>query len=100
MTPEEVRHIIREELQAFMKLDRFTFSKNIDIADGRNISLSNGAGTKLGTTATQKLGFYGVTPVIQPTAIAQTTGGTTIDVNVRATVDLIRARLTALGLTA
>lgn len=32
-----------------------------------NISLPSVAGTKIGTTTSQKLGFFGVTPVVQPT---------------------------------
>lgn len=34
-----------------------------------------GAGLKIGTTATQKIGFYGVTPIVQPTIAAAPTNG-------------------------
>lgn len=35
-----------------------------------NIVLGTTTGTKLGTAATQKLGFWGATPVVQPTVAA------------------------------
>lgn len=34
-------------------------------------------GTTLGQSATDKVGFYGVTPVVQPTAAGQAAAGTT-----------------------
>jgi hypothetical protein len=36
--------------------------------DGVNIAFGTTTGTKLGTATTQKMGFYGVTPVVQPTS--------------------------------
>ncbi len=36
------------------------------IADGVNLTLGTATGTQIATAATQKLGFYGATPVVQP----------------------------------
>lgn len=51
------------------------------LEDGANVALGTTTGTKIGTAATQKLGFYGATPVVQPSGSAQaaltdSTGGT------------------------
>lgn len=86
MTPEEVRAIIREEFANFIKSDRFTFEKLIQILDGRNIQLGLDNGTMLGTAATQKLAFFGATPVVQPndtgeTSTAAAGGGAAIRVD-------------------
>ncbi len=43
-------------------------------ADGTNLTLGTATGTQLGTAATQKLGFFGKTPVVQPTMGAATAG--------------------------
>ncbi|MDE2101004.1 MAG: hypothetical protein KGL39_27405 [Patescibacteria group bacterium] len=44
------------------------------LTDGANIALGSTTGTKLGTASTQKLGFFGATPVVQPTVGAATAG--------------------------
>ena len=46
------------------------------LADGANISLNTNTGTKIATNTTQKLGFYGATPVVQPTMGAATATNT------------------------
>ena len=69
MTPEQVRQIIRQELALFMRSDRFTFQKDIEMQDGRNIQLATGTGTKLGTGTGEKLGFFNATPVVRQTAL-------------------------------
>ncbi len=65
MTPEQVRQIIREELANILKIDRYSFDKNIAIFDGKNILLGTGNGNKIGTAITEKLGLYNATPVTQ-----------------------------------
>ena len=103
MTEEEIRKIIREEMQNFAityLIDRLVFQKNTQILDARNIQLGKTTGTKLGTEATQKLGFFGVDPVVQQAAIAAASGGTPADVEVRAVVVLILTALRNLGLIA
>jgi hypothetical protein len=39
----------------------------INVADAKNLVLATTTGTQVGTSTTQKLGFWGVTPVVQPT---------------------------------
>lgn len=46
------------------------------MTDGANVSLGTGTGTQIGTAASQKIGFYGTTPVIQPTLGVATATGT------------------------
>lgn len=46
------------------------------IADGVNWTFGSTTGTQIGTATTQKLGFYGKTPIVQPTMGAATATGT------------------------
>lgn len=73
MTEERIREIIREELQEFLASDRYIFSKAVQFLDGRNVQTGLTTGTKIGTGATQKLSVYGVTPVVQASAIGAPT---------------------------
>ncbi len=91
---ERVRSIVREELQAFLAIDKYTFQKNIQIFDARNFQLGRGTGTKIGTATDQKVGFFGTTPVIQAGAIGNSSGTDA------ARIDAIRTVLKNLGLTA
>jgi hypothetical protein len=49
----------------------WTRTANEVFSDAVNIVLGTTTGTKIGTGATQKLGFWGVTPVVQPSGAAQ-----------------------------
>lgn len=100
MNEDQVRQIIRDELDFLIKNDKFIFSKLVQILDGRNIQLGRSNGTQIGTAADQKLGLYGVTPVVQATAIASPAGGATIDSQARSAIDLIRNALKNFGITA
>lgn len=42
---------------------------NLGLQDGGNIEVGTSTGTQIATATSQKLGFYGVTPVVQPTAL-------------------------------
>ena len=75
----------------------FNADASISIADASNIALGTTTGTKIGTATTQKIGFFGVTPVVQQTAISSPTADAT---SCKTAIDAIRTRLTALGLTA
>jgi hypothetical protein len=81
MTNEEVRKIIREELDWFIKTDRYVFDKHIQILDARNIQLGRGTGTKIGTAIDQKLAFYGSTPVDKPETVNDSAGDDALAVN-------------------
>jgi len=97
MTEEQIKELIKKELQAHFGFDKYIFSKLIQIMDGRNIVVGKGVGTKFGTETTQKLGFFGKTPIVQVSAI----GSPSADVNsLKTAVDLIRTALTNLGLSA
>lgn len=100
MTPDEVRKIIREELEGLIKSDRYVFSKTIQLLDGRNIQCSIGTGTKFGTGTTQRISVYGVAPVVQASAITAPSGGSTIDAEARTAINSIRTALTNFGITA
>ncbi len=56
---------------------------NITIDDTVNLIFSTTTGSQIGTSAMQKLGFYGSSPVVQPSAYAPTndTPTRTIDAN-------------------
>lgn len=44
----------------------------LKLIDGGNIILGTTTGTMLGTTSSQKIGFWGITPIVQPSAYTQT----------------------------
>jgi hypothetical protein len=78
---------------------KVTFKNGFAFADGSNIPLGSTTGTKLGTSSTQKLGFWGVTPVVQQSAISAPSGGATIDSQARSSINSIISLLHTLGLT-
>lgn len=105
MNPEQVRKIIREELAAFIATDRVILPKHLQILDARNVQIGRGTGTSIGTQTTQKLSFYGVTPVVQASAISAPSGGGTsvtdaVDQSARSAINSIRTALTNMGITA
>lgn len=95
----QVRRIIREEFDWLLKTGRFVFDKNIQILDANNIQVGQGTGTKIGTQGTtmdgagnvtvggQKLGFYGATPIVQPSLIGTSNTGFTNGGGVAITLD-------------
>lgn len=101
MDKEEVNKIIDEKLKDFILIDKYTFKKHTQIFDGRNIQTGRTTGTKIGTATDQKLGFYGTTPVDQPsnvTTIAET--GADQDGALRIKFNQLLAILQELGLMA
>lgn len=64
-------------IEAMNFSDRYVFQRDIQMLDGRNIQLARGTGTQIGTAPDQKLGFFGGTPIVQPS-----TTGTTLDMTV------------------
>ena len=77
MTPQEVRQIVKEELEALIKSDRYTFHKRIQMLDKVDIETSPETGSKFPAASSQKWGAWGNTPVTQRAAIADGfTGGT------------------------
>lgn len=51
-------------------------SPAITLDNGHNIQFGSTSGTKIGTLTTQMMGFYGKTPIVQPTAGAATAAAT------------------------
>lgn len=72
-------------------------SGGVGIVDAVNITLGTTTGSKLGANSTQKLGFWGATPVVQPsgTPVAATDAATT-----QALVNSLRASLVSMGIVA
>lgn len=97
---QKIREIIRDELEQFIKSDRFVFYKTIQILDGRNIIVGTATGTMFGTETTQKIGFLGKTPVVRQATISDPTGGTTQDAEARAAINTLIDRLQAFGFIA
>ena len=52
--------------------NRQSFNVAGTIADGVNLSLGTSTGTQIATSTSQKVGFYGKTPIVQPTMGAAT----------------------------
>lgn len=72
----------------------------ITLADATNIVLNATTGTKIGTATTQKLAFYNATPIVQGAAVADASGGATIDAEARTAINALLARIRATGLIA
>lgn len=78
MDENKVRQIFRDELDSFLKSDRFVFYKKLQILDGRNIQLGQTNGTKIGISTTDKLAFFNKTPIAQQTDGAGLTNNVTV----------------------
>jgi len=74
---------------SFARPDIFIFTKDIEFRNG----------AKIGISATTKLGFYGQTPIAQPSDISAPSGGSTIDTQARTAINTIITDLANLGLT-
>lgn len=57
-------------------------------------------GLQIGGASTDELGFFGATPVDQPAAVADPSGGSTVDTEARAAIGAVIDRLQELGLIA
>ena len=66
----------------------------------RDIILDGADGTKIGTATSNKISVYGVTPIIQQSAITAPTGGVTIDSQSRTAIGTIITVLKNFGITA
>lgn len=98
LTEEQVRFIIKDELQKFIKSDRYVFEKHIQMLDGNNIQAGRTLGTKIGLAADNKLGVYGKTPIVQqqfPNA-PSTPGGTYSQTEAQSTVTTVNSIITIL----
>ncbi len=56
--------------------NRQSFNVAGTIADGVNWAFGTSTGTQIGTATSQKIGFFGKTPIVQPTMGSATAGGT------------------------
>ena len=70
------------------------------MSDGANIALNTTTGTKIATATAQKLGFWNATPVVQPSHIADPTGGATVDSEARTAINSILAQMATTGMQA
>ena len=111
LTEQQIREIVRNELQTIIGIDRYNFQKHIKIFDGRVIQCGRNRGLVIGSEGYtdandegQKLGFYGKSDsdgflgVIQPAKINDPSGGATVDSQARTAVNAIIDLLQSLGL--
>ena len=101
-TEQQIRQIIREELQNLIKIDKYVWDKHLQILDARNIQVGRGTGCKIATATDQKLGFFGTTPVDQPATVSDPSGAgdAGVDTPARTAINAIIDRLQELGLIA
>ena len=76
MNEEQVRVIIRDELEQVLKSDRFSIYKLVQFLDGRNTQHGLTTGTRFGTSSSQKIGIWNATPIVQPSSTGEATGFT------------------------
>ena len=103
MTPEQIqiiKTIVREELADFRKSDRYTIGRTLVMMDARDIETNINTGTKIATAAAQKMAFWGQTPVNQPDAVSDPSGGSTVDTQARAQLIALIGRLEEIGIIA
>lgn len=72
----------------------------VTVTDAVHFALGTSTGTKFGTSTSQKIGFFNAAPVVQPTNVADPTGGGVVDNECRAQLILALTRLENLGLFA
>lgn len=67
--------MVEDLLERLVKSDRYTIDRHIQMLDGYNMQMGTSVGTMIATSGLQKLGFFGITPIVQPTGVAVTAGG-------------------------
>lgn len=77
-----------------------TLAGTITFADEAVLTFGTTLGTRIGTATNEKLAFWNATPIVQPTALADVTGGATVDAEVRTALNALLAKLRATGLIA
>lgn len=80
--------------------EKLRMDTQVRLADGINLESGTGVGSMIAGTALQKLGFFGQAPTARPAAVADPAGGVIIDVECRAQLTLLLARMRQLGLIA
>jgi len=75
-------------------------AQGFNMADGKSILCGSTSGMKIGTATTQKLGLWNTTPVVQPTAVTDASGGAVIDAEARTALNGLLAKLRTVGLIA
>jgi len=76
------------------------FDGELTLADAVNIVVNTTTGTKIGTATTQKLSVYNATPIVQGVAVADASGGATVDAEARTAINTLLARIRAFGIIA
>jgi hypothetical protein len=107
MTPEEKKLLIEvnEKLENFLNVyyrtnfvDKMIMSKPLNFIDGVKILFGRTTGTKIGSTALEKLSVWGATPIVQPGAISDPSGGATVDSQSRTAISSILTALRNVGI--
>jgi len=75
-------------------------SQTVQMQEAKDLQLGTTTGTKIGTGTTQKLSFWNATPVVQPAAVADASGGATIDAEARTALNALLARMRTVGMIA
>ena len=73
---------------------------HLNFGEAVDLRFGSTTGTKIGTATTQKLGFWNAAPAVQPTNVANPTGGAIIDAESRTAIDAILSRLETIGIFA
>jgi len=82
------------------RVNGFFVNGHFNMPEAGNIVLGTTTGTAIGTAAAQKLGFWNATPVVQPAAVADASGGATVDAEARTALNDLLAKLRTIGLIA
>lgn len=108
MTPDERKLLldINEKLNHLIDIyyrinfiDKMVLTKPL-VLNNTDIIIEGTKGLNIGKNTTDKIGFYGESPVTQPTAVTSPSGGTTIDSESRTAINSLITKLQSLGLLA
>lgn len=77
-----------------------TLYSQVMLAENGHLVFGASSGAKLGTATSQKIGFWNATPVIQPTAVPDASGGAVQDTEARTALNALLSRLRTIGIIA
>lgn len=101
---EEIEHLkqrielVENFMADFVYSDRYIFQKHSQYLDGKKMTFGTNLGLRMGTSTTEKVAFYGVTPVIQASAISAPTnpGATYSQADTQSIVNAVNSLRTAI----
>lgn len=101
MNLEERVRFLEGVIAQLVASDRYMVGRKLQMREGIDIAFGTQTGTKIGSSASEKLALWGVTPIVQPSSIADVAvAGVASDGTARGKINDILTALRAAGLIA